>query len=120
MKGDGSNLAVKEKVGIVNLHLQAKISQVYVYMNNKLVSANAYNFHGRQIYRLCYVLVRTNRNLNCKVTCSRKMNSVSANSGFVNRYEFTKESRTLELERNLMADVLNLDKYLINGVDIFI
>ena len=48
------------------------------------------------------------------------MESLSLNSGFVNRYEFTKESRAFELEGNLLEDTLNLEgKLLINGVDIY-
>ena len=41
------------------------------------------------------------------------------NSGYVNRYEYTKESRIFDLEGNLLEDSLLLDKYLINGVDIY-
>ncbi|XP_071177983.1 uncharacterized protein F54H12.2-like [Mytilus edulis] len=48
------------------------------------------------------------------------MNSLSLNSGYVSRYEFTKESRIFELERNLLEDSLMFDKYLINGVDIYL
>ena len=47
------------------------------------------------------------------------MDSVTINSGFVNRYEFTKESRVFELERNLLEDALQLNKYLVSGVDIY-
>lgn len=48
------------------------------------------------------------------------MDSLSLNSGFVNRYEYTKESRIFELEGNLLEDALNLEgKLLINGVDIY-
>lgn len=48
------------------------------------------------------------------------MDSLTLNSGFVNRYEYTKESRTFELEGNLLEDTLNLEgKLLVNGVDIY-
>lgn len=47
------------------------------------------------------------------------MDSVTINSGFANRYEFTKESRVFELERNLLEDALQLNKYLVSGVDIY-
>jgi hypothetical protein len=44
------------------------------------------------------------------------MNPLTLKSGMVNRYQYTKESQTFELERNLLEDALNLDKYLINEV----
>ena len=44
---------------------------------------------------------------------------LTLNARYVNRYECTKESRTFELESNLMEDALLLDKFLINGVDIY-
>ena len=47
------------------------------------------------------------------------MDSVTINSGFVNRYEFTKESRVFELERNVLEDALQLNKYLVSDVDIY-
>lgn len=47
------------------------------------------------------------------------MDSVDLNSGFVNRYEYTHESRIFELEGNILEDSLQLDKYLISGVDIY-
>jgi hypothetical protein len=46
------------------------------------------------------------------------MNPLTLKSGMVNRYQYTKESQTFELERNLLEDALNLDKYLINGLGI--
>ena len=45
--------------------------------------------------------------------------SLSRNSGLADRYEFTKESRTLELEGSRIEDILDLDKNLINGEDIY-
>ena len=42
------------------------------------------------------------------------------NSGLVTRYAYTKKSYAFELEGNLMEDIFNLEKYLINGVDIYI
>lgn len=42
------------------------------------------------------------------------------NAGLVLRYGFTEQSKTFELEGNLKEDIFDLDKYLINGVDIYI
>lgn len=42
------------------------------------------------------------------------------NAGLVLRYGYTQESKVFELEGNLMEDIFDIDKYLINGVDIYI
>lgn len=42
------------------------------------------------------------------------------NAGLVLRYGYTQESKVFELEGNLMEDIYDIDKYLINGVDIYI
>ena len=49
----------------------------------------------------------------------KPMDSLKLNTGLVNRYQYTKESRNFELEGNMLEDALLLDKYLINGVDIY-
>lgn len=42
------------------------------------------------------------------------------NAGLILRYGYTQESKVFELEGNLMEDIFDIDKYLINGVDIYI
>lgn len=49
----------------------------------------------------------------------KPMDSLTLNTGLVNRYQHTKESRIFELEGHMLEDALLLDKYLINGVDIY-
>lgn len=48
------------------------------------------------------------------------MDSLTINAGFVNRSEYTKLSRAFQLEGPLMEDVFGMDKYLIQGVDLYI
>lgn len=43
-----------------------------------------------------------------------------ANTGTIRQYFFTKESQSFDLEAVLSEDIFGLDKYLINGVDVFI
>ena len=45
------------------------------------------------------------------------MDSLTFNSSFINRYEYTKMSREFEMEGPLMEDVLGLD---IQGVNLYI
>ena len=48
------------------------------------------------------------------------MDSLTLNSSFINRYEYTKMSREFEMEGPLMEDVFGLDKYINQGVDLYI
>ncbi|XP_061191739.1 uncharacterized protein LOC133199976 [Saccostrea echinata] len=92
LKADGSSLAANEKTGIVNLPLQSMFSQMDVYLNNKLDEGNLGDANAYY----------------------------GGNAGLVLRYGFTQESKVFELEGNLMEDIFDIDKYLINGVDIYI
>ena len=42
------------------------------------------------------------------------------NAGLLKRYAYTKNSQVFELEGSLMEDIFDIDKYLINGVDIYL
>ena len=48
------------------------------------------------------------------------MDSLTLNSSFINRYEYTKMSREFEMEGPLMEDVFGLDQYITQGVDLYI
>lgn len=124
LKEDGTKLAPKEKAGIINLPLQSMFSNIDVYMNNKLISANSNNYPWKSYFKVILSSGSDEQNSQLQsqlfMKDSEPMDSLNLNAGFVNRYEYTKESRTFELESNLMEDTLLLDKYLINGVDIYI
>ena len=123
VKADGSSLAPKEKTGIINLPLQNTFSHIDVYMNNKLVSVNANNYPWKAYLKVVLSSGSDEQNSQLQSQLYMKdddpMDSLSLNAGFVNRYEYTKESRIFDLEGNLLEDSLLLDRYLINGVDIY-
>ncbi|CAG2232030.1 uncharacterized protein F54H12.2-like [Mytilus edulis] len=123
LKEDGSYLQPKEKTGIINLPLQSMFSHIDVYMNNKLVSANSNNYPWKSYFKVILSSGSDEQNSQLQSQLFMKdddpMDSLTLNAGYVNRYEYTKESRTFELESNLMEDALLLDKYLISGVDIY-
>ena len=48
------------------------------------------------------------------------MDSFTLNAGSINRYQYTKESKSFELEVNFMENCMNLQSYLISGVDVYI
>ena len=124
LKADGSSLTPKEKTGIINLPLQSLFSHIDIYMNNKLVSVNSNNYPWKAYLKVVLSSGKEEQESQLQSQLFMKdddpMDSVTLNSGFINRYEYTKESRTFELEGNLLEDTLNLEgKLLINGVDIY-
>ena len=99
-------------------------SQVDVYMNNKLVSLNSSHYPLKAYLKTVLSSGSDEQNSQLQSQLFFKdddpMDSVTLNSGFVNRYEYTKLSREFELEGPLMEDVFDMDKYLIQGVDLYI
>lgn len=101
--------------------MQSMFSHIEVYMNNKLISENSNNYPWKAYLKVILSSGSDEQNSQLQSQLFMKddnpMNSLTLNSEMVNRYLYTKESQTFELERNLLEDALNLDKYLINGVD---
>ena len=124
VKGDGSDLAPKEKTGIINLPLQTMWSQVDVYMNNKLVSLNSSHYPWKAYIKTILSSGSDEQNSQLQSQLFFKdddpLDSLTLNAGYVNRYEYTKLSREFELEGPLIEDVFGMDKYLIQGVDLYI
>lgn len=128
VKGDGSSLADSENVGLINLPLQSMFSQMDVYLNNKLVSFNTNNYPWKAYMKTILfsgrdeLLSQKQAELFIKETgdLSDAASVSGGNVGLVMRYAYTKKSFIFELEGNLMEDVFEFDKYLINGVDIYI
>jgi hypothetical protein len=48
------------------------------------------------------------------------MDSLTLNSSFINRYEYTKMSRKFEMEGPLMEDMFGMNKYITQGVGLYI
>ncbi|XP_061170290.1 uncharacterized protein F54H12.2-like [Saccostrea echinata] len=128
LKADGTPLASNEQTGIVNLPLQSMFSQMDVYLNNKLVSFNTNNYPWKAYFKT--ILFSGKDELDSQKQSElffkdeRNLSDANAynggNAGLVLRYGYTRESKVFELEGNLMEDILDIDKYLINGVDIYI
>ncbi|XP_061191694.1 uncharacterized protein F54H12.2-like [Saccostrea echinata] len=98
LKADGSSLAANEKTGIVNLPLQILFGgkeELSSPKQSQLFFKDEGNLGDANAYD-------------------------GGNAGLVLRYGYTQESKVFELEGNLMEDIFDIDKYLINGVDIYI
>ncbi|XP_063438723.1 uncharacterized protein F54H12.2-like [Mytilus trossulus] len=123
LKSDGTKLVDDEKTGIINLPLQSMFSHIDIYMNNKLISINSNNYPWKAYFKTILSSGNDEQNSQLQSQLFMKdddpMDSVSLNSGIVNRMQFTQDSRVFELEGNLLEDALQLDKYLISGVDIY-
>lgn len=99
-----------------------------VYLNNKLVSFNTNNYPWKSYLKTVLfggkeeISSQKQSQLFCKD--KGKLDDANAyngsNTGLVLRYGYTQESHVFKLEGNLMEDIFDIDKYLINGVDIYI
>lgn len=128
LKADGSTMAANEKTGIVNLPLQSMFSQMDVYLNNMLVSFNTNNYPWKAYLKTLLFSGKdelySQKQSELFYKDEGNINDANAynggNAGLVMRYAYTQQSKVFELEGNLMEDIFDTDKYLINGVDVYI
>ncbi|XP_062571180.1 uncharacterized protein F54H12.2-like [Saccostrea cucullata] len=125
-KSDDTPLAASEKTGIVNLPLQSLFSQIDVYMNGKCMSQNANHYPWKAYLKV----LLTSGSDTSKTQLQTQLYfpegegtenpdaSGGTNMALRSRYVYTQQSRVFDLEGPLYVDCFNLDKYLINGVDI--
>lgn len=110
-------------VGPVNNWMHSIFSQVDVYLNQKCVTppSNHYNYRAYIENLLNYGSDAKNSHLRT-VLWEKDLGSFdsvdSANSGFVKRYNHTKDKKIIELYGNLHCDIFNQDKFLLNGVEV--
>lgn len=117
-----------KKTGIVNLPLQSMFSQMDVYLNNKLVSFNTNNYPWKAYLKTILFSGKdelySQKQSELFYKDEGNINDANAynggNAGLVMRYAYTQQSKVFELEGNLMEDIFDTDKYLINGVDVYI
>ena len=125
-KADGSNLGATEHTGIINLPLQSMWSQMEVTMNGKLVSLNTSNYQWKAYMKMMQnsVLDVDDSQLEGQLFYKDDPDmdetdpGSGTNAGLIKRSQWTKLSKHFELEGPLFEDIFNMDKYLINGVDI--
>lgn len=128
VKADGSALTDDDTTSIINLPLQTMWSQIDVYMNNQLVSLNTSHYPWKAYLKTMLSSGRDEQDSQLQSQLFFKdsyalddMDPKSGgNPGLLRRRGYTKKSREFELEGPLCEDVFQLDKYLIQGVDLYI
>ena len=129
VRPDGTNLVADEQVGPVNNLLHSLISQVEVYLNGRLVSTvnNTYPYISMLQCLLSYGQDAANTHLGTSLyykDTAGELDSLApegefaSNEGLKTRYQFTKESQTVELYGRLHSDLFQQDRLLLNQVDL--
>jgi len=128
LKSDGANLpaetaAVPVDVAPVNNFLHSLFDQVDVFLNQKLVSTSTSNYMYRS-----YIEALLNYGTDSKNTqltgamfyadSAGKMVDFVQNMGLVKRKGMAANSAVIELLGPIHCDIMNMEKYLINGVEL--
>lgn len=122
-KKDGTNIKQTDKVGLCNLPLSTLFRQVDVFFNQTSVGEVGINYPYKGYLDVL---------LNTSKTCDSSLQSQlffkdtannfdavdSSNFGFYARQRYTTGSKFVELYGPLHLGVMNMDRYLINGVSV--
>ncbi len=128
VKADGNPVAEGNLVGLVNLPLQTLWSQVDVSLQNQIVSPNTGNNYAYKA--MVDVLLRNEEDP--KLTQLQAQGyfmdthsylddpdpSGGNNNGLLKRWELTKDGAELDLEGPLYADVFDMRRFVLNGVQV--
>ena len=129
-KANGTALDANTQVGPANLFLHSLFSQVDVSLNERLISAstNTYPYRAMIESLLNYGGEAKASQLSMAMfykNTAGKMNVVSplvagdeANLGLKARYEFTKESHTVDMMGRIHTDIFFQDRLMLNGVNL--
>lgn len=124
VKNDGSDLLDADTdIAFSNNALHSLFSQVDVFLNNVHVSDSACNYAYRAYIEslLSYGSDAKRSHLTAALFYkddAGELDERQGNSGFNARRQFTEKSKEVELLGPIFADVFNMDKYLLNGVEL--
>ncbi|XP_037034262.1 uncharacterized protein F54H12.2-like [Bradysia coprophila] len=122
----GQPAPIPGTVGPVNNWLHSMFSQVDVYLNQKCITppSNCYPYRAYIENLLNYSSESKKTHLSSGVWADDTANNMdiagNANVGFTARRELTRHNQDVELYGPLHCDLFNVDKYLINGVEMTI
>ena len=128
-RADGTAVPSTEEVGIINSLLLTYWHQVDVFLNSKLVSSNSTNFGYLSMLRILLGYGK-----GTKSTCLQSSGYYNDTGGFLddnrvklgenvglyNRFGLVEGGKMCYMYGPLMADVCQLQKYLLSGVDVHI
>lgn len=114
-----------KQTGPVNCFLHALFSQIDVFFNTKQVSPPNTNYPYRAYIEtlLNYGQDAKKSHLGCGLwyeDTAGKMDDLKENQGLVKRRALVGAKGTIDLIGHLHCDVFNLDKHLLNNVDVFL
>ena len=127
---DGANIPVDAPVGPSNLFLHSMFNQIDVHLNDRLVSAasNTYAYRAMIETLLTYGSDAKTSHLTAglfyKDTAQRldaadpTLNDANVNFGLKKRYQFTRESREVDMVGMIHGDIFCQEKFLLGGVDL--
>ena len=130
-KADGTNLDGASKVGIANYPIASLFNQVDVILGGKLISSATNTYAHRSILE---VLLKCDKEaaeslLGCRLFCKDTAGQTEEmditadpvlNTGLGTRSEWTKTSKTVELQGRIHSDLFNQEKLILNGVDLMV
>ena len=130
-KTDGSNFDVASKVGFANYPIASLFNQVDVILGGKLISSATNTYAHRSILEvlLNYDKEAAESQLGCGLFCKDTAGQmeemdISAdpvlNTGLGTRSEWTKTSKTVELQGRIHSDLFNQEKLNLNCVDLMV
>ncbi|XP_041982681.1 uncharacterized protein F54H12.2-like [Aricia agestis] len=123
---DSAKLSTSTVVAPINNWLHSLFNQLDVYLNQKLVSPpnNTYAYRAYVENLLNYASAAKKSHLTCGLwyeDTAGEMNSTDEkNEGFIKRREIASESKEIEMIGHLHGDIFNQEKFLINGVEMFV
>ncbi|XP_073234222.1 uncharacterized protein F54H12.2-like [Porites lutea] len=129
-KANGTALDADTQVGPVNLFLYSLFSQVDVSLNERLISASTYTYPYRAMIESLLKYGKKTKTSQLSMAMfyrhtAGKMNVMNplaaddeANLGLRVRYEFTKESHTVDLMGPIHSDIFFQDLLMVNGVNL--
>jgi hypothetical protein len=124
---DGSDVKVDAKLVPVQLLLHSLFNQIDVTLGDKLVSvsANTYSYKAYFQTLLSHGEAAKRGQLEAQLWTTETGNNLNSgdpagqgNVGLQKRYAVTKESNVFDMEGPLAEDIFDIDKYLLNGVNI--
>jgi hypothetical protein len=126
LKGDGSTCAVMDKVGPVNIPLHSLFNQVELFLNQTLASSTGVNYAYKAI--IDTLLNATSDTVESTLQSEGFWKDYpnfmddddpieGSNTGLTNRFVLMNNSKLAEFRGPLHLDLVDQDRYIINGVE---